>query len=468
MIEEAIRTPIRPSATVRRWKPSRYNVRVQDENKRWIVYNSMTGAVGAIPQNKEGDILPLLRGGFEGNLEGEAKRLFDRGFLVAEHVDEDQRARLLKQRRHAVRGLQLILMPTEECNFRCTYCYEDFQRGAMDLKTRKGVKNLVTKSLPSLEWLDVGWFGGEPLEEIGILQELSQYMIAAARAKGIPYTSSIVTNGYHLTRRNLRTLIDCEVKKIQITLDGLPAQHDTKRVKKGGGETYAVIWENLKAARKTSYDFHISIRVNFDPDTLRELEPYLRSLADEFAGDDRFSVFFRPVGKWGGDNDGNLDVCAGTSAGVAEYESTRKAQAIGIPSAGTYPFLRPGGSICYASNPFSFVVGANGTLYKCTVALDKDFNKVGRLHEDGRLELDDDKFAMWVTSDDSKDSVCQSCVFRPACQGASCPLIRIETGRRPCPTAKTHLRRSLITVWEHFEKFGRLMPARGAGIGTSD
>jgi molybdenum cofactor biosynthesis enzyme MoaA len=29
---------------------------------------------------------------------------------------------------------QLILLPTERCNFRCTYCYEDFVLGRMSTK----------------------------------------------------------------------------------------------------------------------------------------------------------------------------------------------------------------------------------------------------------------------------------------------------------------------------------------------
>ena len=30
------------------------------------------------------------------------------------------------------RYLHLILFPTEQCNFRCTYCYEDFEAKQMD------------------------------------------------------------------------------------------------------------------------------------------------------------------------------------------------------------------------------------------------------------------------------------------------------------------------------------------------
>jgi len=32
------------------------------------------------------------------------------------------------------KSLELILYPTEQCNFRCTYCYEDFLIGRMDEK----------------------------------------------------------------------------------------------------------------------------------------------------------------------------------------------------------------------------------------------------------------------------------------------------------------------------------------------
>jgi uncharacterized protein len=38
---------------------------------------------------------------------------------------------------------ELTLFPTEKCNFRCTYCYEDFLIGKMPKKVIEGVKNLI-------------------------------------------------------------------------------------------------------------------------------------------------------------------------------------------------------------------------------------------------------------------------------------------------------------------------------------
>ncbi|MFF7227919.1 hypothetical protein [Streptomyces sioyaensis] len=48
------------------------------------------------------------------------------------------------------RTLHLIILPTEQCNFRCTYCYEDFSVGRMGPETVQGVKRLLDRRLDGL------------------------------------------------------------------------------------------------------------------------------------------------------------------------------------------------------------------------------------------------------------------------------------------------------------------------------
>ncbi|MFI5350443.1 MAG: radical SAM protein [Elusimicrobiota bacterium] len=412
----------------------------------------------------------LLKSGFSGPVAGDAVGLAqrERGFLVPGGADESRRADLLKQKRISAKGLHLIIMPTEDCNFRCRYCYESFLRGRMPAPIRRGIKKWVSNEIAKLDRLDVSWFGGEPMEQLDVLEELSHSMIGAARASNVPYSASIVTNGSHLSPENLRRLVECEVRSIQVTIDGLPLQHDRLRVTKDGHPTFEKIWANVKAARRVPGKFHLSIRVNFNTETLEKMEEFLAMAAADLAGDPRFSVFFRPVGHWGGPNDSQVLVCSKAAGETAQFDSARQAQKAGLQSGNTFSFMRPGGSVCYAANPRSFVVGSDGTLYKCTVALDKEFNKVGRLREDGLPEIDQDRFALWTTSDDSKDAVCQSCSFRPACQGAACPLVRIETGQRPCPPVKNRLRRALLAVWDHYQKFGKPEPVTEGGVGARD
>jgi hypothetical protein len=51
------------------------------------------------------------------------------------------------------RTLHLILLPTEQCNFRCTYCYEDFAIGRMERETINAVKLLLDRRFDGLQGL---------------------------------------------------------------------------------------------------------------------------------------------------------------------------------------------------------------------------------------------------------------------------------------------------------------------------
>ena len=48
------------------------------------------------------------------------------------------------------RELELIILPTEKCNFRCTYCYEDFAIGKMKRETINAVKELIKRRAKDL------------------------------------------------------------------------------------------------------------------------------------------------------------------------------------------------------------------------------------------------------------------------------------------------------------------------------
>jgi uncharacterized protein len=103
-----------------------------------------------------------------------------------------------------------------------------------------------------------------------------------------------------------------------------------------------------------------------------------------------------------------------------------------------------GAQVCYAARPYNFVVGATGKLMKCTVALDDlEQNVVGRLHPDGRMELKDARMAQWVNAHFETDAQCRSCYLLPGCQGAACPLTRVEHGSRTCSGVRSELKREM-------------------------
>ena len=157
--------PPKPPATPGRWIASRYNIQTRTEDGRLIVWNTFRGSMSVFPAEQRDAVKALItKRGCEGSLQGLIGYLHDRGFLIPEGTDE---YRLFQHdfgtQHYRQDALELILLASEDCNFRCQYCYEDFTRGTMKPEIRESVKKLVLKRLPSLRYLSVSWFGGEPL-----------------------------------------------------------------------------------------------------------------------------------------------------------------------------------------------------------------------------------------------------------------------------------------------------------------
>jgi uncharacterized protein len=430
-----------------RWVPSRYNARTVDEDGRLLLWNTLSGSVNAFEAGETNRVLARLSPqGLPEPLDRAAGYLAKRGYLVRDNVDQVDLFRYrYAQQQWRSDALQLILLTSEDCNFRCVYCYEKFERGTMTPETRQGVRNLLLQRAPQLKELRVSWFGGEPLYGWEAIEELEPVFNRVAAEHGIPFSQQMTTNGYLLTEERATKLLNWGCRTYQITVDGLPAEHDCKRVGRDGSPTYQVIMENLRSLReRRNEDFRVDLRVNFDRDNFPMLGPFLESLSEDFAGDKRFSMRFRAVGKWGGPRDAELSTC-GVDAKSYQRQLQARARELDLhQDGGVHSMAAPGAQVCYAARPYNFIVGATGTLMKCTIALyDMPENVVGQLNPDGTLELTDDNMRHWVNPHWESDSLCKSCYVLPGCQGAACPLTRVRNGYRTCAGVKSNLKHEM-------------------------
>lgn len=442
---------ITPPAPAVRYKPSRFNAHTNADDGSWILYNSFTGNTCTIPPHMLQAINRYLsQEGVAGPLDQIGSYLYRKGYIVEETADEDQRWDIrysLQQFRPDI--LELILLSSEECNFRCIYCSQTFSRETMTPEVRAGVRNLVAKRVKRLQALRIAWFGGEPLLGFDAIEELAPYFQSAARQYDVSFMSDITTNAYLLTPERAKALLEWDIRHFQITLDGTMEDHDSHRPLKEGGGTFQTILNNLIELKKLEREYNVFLRVNFDNTNVHRLMPFMQIMKEHFAGDPRFQLRFHPVGKWGGPNDDQLDVC-GTRDIVQHMINLRQqARQEGLSSERVSPYLSPiGRNVCFAARPYSFVVGADGKLMKCTEVLDTEpANIVGQIRPDGEMTLDPDAFAKWVKPYYKDDSMCSKCFFVPVCQGVICSLPRVTGGPRPCPTQKLEIRNSLLEVW---------------------
>jgi uncharacterized protein len=418
-------------------KPSRFNLQTRSHDGSLLVFNSFSGAFYRFEAAFADEVAGALAGRAQELSHALTSLLTSRGFLVATSCNELARAQYLHELPFSQsERLNLTLMPNENCNFRCVYCYEDFKRNRMSREVIDAIVGFVRTEAPRLRTLNIGWFGGEPLSAMDIVTEISERLLQVCTEHEIQYFSKMTTNGYFLTPARAQACLAARITRYQVTLDGPARAHDSLRMLAGGGQTFHKIVGNLRALRDGQSGFHVRIRVNFTAQTAPEIPAFIEFLGAEFGRDPRFSVQFKPVGRWGGPKDSVVQVCDRESGEKHEIEFMTLAQAAGLPMMAWRDTMRLFGSSCYAADPRSFIIGSDGAVYKCTVVFNDPRNQVGRITAEGGLNLRPELHERWLRSGEETDAGCQQCSFRPACQGNLCPLERMNRDEKRCPPAK--------------------------------
>jgi uncharacterized protein len=283
------------------------------------------------------------------------------------------------------RILGLTIFPTEKCNFRCVYCYEDFPNTKLSSATSNAILSLVRSRISELHSLSIGWFGGEPLLEPKIVLDISKSCKKLAADNNCAFTSHITTNGFFLARELFDDLVASGVTRFQISLDGNSNEHNATRRVRGAADGFSIITKHLLALRSAKAEFQITLRLHAHANNVESIVDLANFLYDHFGGDERFKVTIQKI----------LDHRGGNTAGVSIIDelafSDLKARIAAIlPDA---QLIKPSHILqcCYAAMPNHFVIRANGKVQKCTVALYDERNDVGELLPDGTFKWNSQK-----------------------------------------------------------------------------
>jgi len=275
----------------------------------------------------------------------------------------------------------------------------------MDPKYIDAIKILIDKRVSNLDYLYIGWFGGEPLLGMDIVLQISSFIVSLTKKNSnLIYKSGMSTNGYLLSLETAEKLIKNGVTEFQISLDGPKFYHDKVRKLKNGRGTYNRIINNLLELKKSSLNFQINIRMHISKNNISYLDEMVDLLINYFANDSRFKYFFKTIVPLGGENDSNLQFFNNEEAKRIEQKYSSKLLKNIQPVIG-----KDSNYICYAARPNFFVIRSNGSVTKCTVGLDEDNNQVGYLSTDGNLKINQSKNREWLKGAVALNSEWLSC-----------------------------------------------------------
>jgi uncharacterized protein len=372
--------------------------------------------------------------------------LMEAGFLDWEWNVVERRHVIETQMSEAFRNTAaLSIMPTEKCNFRCTYCYESFLKGKMSPEIQQGVVKYLQFQVPKFQFFNLAWFGGEPLLHPNIVLKISKEFREIALKANVNSTIAITTNGSLLSASTIDELTEVQIDLFHITVDGPKPLHEAMRRSSYKGGTYELILDNIeRVLEKTKSNLYF--RINIDtrqPERLSEIrEWFTTEIFPRFSGYSE-RIHFHPVSVWDATTSSVDGICISDLSRFQTWLSIKMLaqKAIGAQALESFSeSLRTTGDYaCYAGRPNHFVLGADGKLYKCTVAFDLPENSVGKITSDGQVEIDNEREAIWIANTALNDPQCKKCDFAQSCMGIHCPLIRIQTQRSPCPSEKVHL-----------------------------
>jgi uncharacterized protein len=429
---------------------SRYNITVPLKHGRRIVYNSLTQAMAVWEASDVAGFDKICAGEADSVDRKTYKDLLRGGFIVPEDVDElEVLQKIYNAARYNTQSVIMTIAPTMACNFGCDYCFQgqDKPHETMGQAVQDAIVNMIDRAAPSLKSIGVTWYGGEPLIRRNVIEVLSDRLIETCKRKGLKYVASVVTNGYLLSLETAKSLAKRGVTWIQITLDGTPEYHDSRRYLLGGQGSFERIIANLKAIVDV-VPIAFSIRVNIDDRNHRDIHALLEYIAAQgLSHKKNLNVYFAPV-------EATTEGCrvvedvtmSKMSYGKLEADLYAHGHKLGLIP---LPFPPRFHGSCGAVRPSSIVILPTGELHKCWDTVSWPEKSVGTIFDLPALVKNElmQKWLKWTPFD---NATCKNCKILPNCSGACAyKFIHAEDTRGeaavlPCPSWKYNIKERLL------------------------
>lgn len=354
------------------------------------------------------------------------------GVIVPDREAEKRDIRAILQRLNENnKTLNVTVLPNFDCNFACAYCYEGEMKGRLYM-TEETKRDLITfmkeRFRENMKYLNIDFFGGEPLLSVNFIRDISEEMKSFAEGRGAAYTFTLTTNGSLFRREIAEELARLGLTTVKITLDGPAEIHNRCRPFRTGRGSFDVIIGNI---RETCDVVKIGIGGNFTRENYRQFPKLLDYLQDEgLAADKLFQIKFDPVMPRLADNASptdSIDVCMSINepwlieAGAFLREEVLR-QGYNTPKIQPTP--------CQVELNDYYVVNYDGVLYKCPAFIGRKGFEIGDLKEGIRDYSEAYRIGLY------KNHECLECEYLPLCFGGCRYMAYARDGNLDMPDCK--------------------------------
>jgi len=423
-------------------KPSNYNLFLKyPDSSKAVLFNTLYGSMLLLEDSEIEKVSNILSKLPVDEMNSEiGSTLINEKFIIKDDTNEIQIINHRKQKGIRDKNrLDIIFMPTLNCNFSCIYCYEKHVTSSMSDIVEESINKWLINEIPKFKYVLVHWFGGEPLLELNRITNISNTIREIANKNKIGFSLQVTTNGFFLTKKNAQKLIKSGINNFQITLDGTREYHDKLRIQKNGNPTYNVIFKNIVNLLEFNNNLKISLRINFNHTNIDSIPELLTQFPESIRK--KIRIAFEPIF-------GNCSINAVNNINHSDLSEKlsmyyKLADRLGYDvTIGMSQVITGKLVYCYAERINQFVVNYNGDIFKCSVC---DFDKndrVGFINTLGKFVKINTNISKWLQGDLFEEK-CLHCVYLPLCMGG-CKKLRIEgkdTGSN-CflvPTNTSHL-----------------------------
>lgn len=320
------------------------------------------------------------------------------------------------------------LYTTTLCNFKCSYCYEDYQE-QYDLTEEMMIQIVdFIMNYGSKEKLSLSFLGGEPLVRKDLIYFAMKYIGEHYADRTVKYY--ITTNASLVDKEFIDFMADHNFT-VRLSFDGNKSTHELNRKERDGIGCYEKILANINEIKNENLPY--SIRMTIAENTISNMYANIRFLHEN--GMDHICMIM----------DVNLELTEDTFiefetqvGKILDYyiQEHKKNHFFSIDQfdGKVFNFLCDFGncfSMCDAGIR-SFKIMPDGAIYPCAfVTNNKDFI-IGNISDGINTERAKE---LAFLNFDKKDLKCKSCKIRDFCHGMKCGYMNyICTGKINVPS----------------------------------